>query len=237
MQNQINHLNIVVGSGGIAQALVVEIIKKGERVLMLSRRSPKIEGVVHRYLDLEDENSIAAAFVDLTDSVSKVIVCTGLLHGQSSWGPERQWADLDPEILIKYFKVNTIGPALVAKYAMPILPKNEPSVFCAFSARVSSVSDNRLGGWYGYRSSKTALNMIIKNLAIEARRKRPNCIVAGYHPGTVNTKLSKPFQRGVKPEKLFSPEFAAQSCLKVIDKLQISDSGNLLDWQGLTIEP
>lgn len=237
MQNQINPLNIVVGSGGIAQALVVEIMKKGERVLMLSRRSPDIEGVAHRYLDLEDEHSIAAAFVNLTEPVSKVIVCTGLLHGQSNWGPERQWSDLDPEILLEYFKVNTIGPALVAKYAMPVLPKTERGVFCAFSARVSSISDNRLGGWYGYRSSKTALNMIIKNLAIEARRKRPNCIVAGYHPGTVNTKLSKPFQRGVKPEKLFSPEFAAQSCLKVIDELQISDSGKLLDWQGLTIEP
>lgn len=230
-------LNVIVGYGGIARALVSQLLQSGEKVLVLARNLIDNSAAGYKHIELANEASIAEAFAEIHEPLSKVIVCTGLLHANSEWGPERQWSELNSEILLKYFQINTIGPALVAKHAFAKFPKDHRSIFCSFSARVSSVSDNALGGWYGYRASKSALNMIIKNLAIEARRKRPKCVVIGYHPGTVDTPLSKPFQRNVKPEKLFTPEFAAEACLRVINNLSMDDSGNLLDWQGLTIEP
>ena len=237
MYSSSDYLNVVVGRGGIATQLISQLIEKGEKVLVLARGPVDELDTPHVHLDLENQESIAEAFETINEPVKRVLVCTGLLHGNGEWGPERQWSELDAEILMKYYQINTIGPALVAKYALPKLPKDELGILCAFSARVSSISDNRLGGWYGYRSSKTALNMMLKNLAIEARRKSPKSIIIGYHPGTVDTALSKPFQRNVKPEKLFTPEFAADACLKVIDDLKAEDSGKLFDWQGLVIEP
>ena len=236
MNSANKQLNVVVGRGGIATQLISQLIEKDEKVLVLARSPVEGLNTSHVHLDLEKPDSISQAFETINEPVKRILVCTGILHGNGEWGPERQWSELNAEILMKYYQINTIGPALVAKYALPKLSKDESSVFCAFSARVSSISDNRLGGWYGYRSSKTALNMILKNLAIEARRKRPKSIIIGYHPGTVDTNLSKPFQRNVKPEKLFTSQFAADACLKVLDELKIEDSGKLFDWQGSVIE-
>ena len=236
MESSNEYLNVVVGRGGIATQLISQLIENGENGLVLARGPVVGIETPYVHLDLENQESIADAFETINEPVKRVLVCTGLLHGNGEWGPERQWSELDAEILMKYYQINTIGPALVAKYALPKLPKDKLGIFCAFSARVSSISDNRLGGWYGYRSSKTALNMILKNLSIEARRKRPKSIIIGYHPGTVDTALSKPFQRNVKPEKLFTSQFAAEACLNVLNELKIEDSGKLFDWQGVVIE-
>jgi NAD(P)-dependent dehydrogenase (short-subunit alcohol dehydrogenase family) len=140
-------------------------------------------------------------------------------------GPEKTLRGLDPSWLAQVYAVNAIGAALVAKHLQPIMPTSGRGVFAALSARVGSMSDNRLGGWYGYRASKAALNMLIRNLAIEERRRNDRTIVVALHPGTVNTNLSRPFQGNLPPPKLFSTERAALQLLFVIEELTVQDSG------------
>lgn len=135
------------------------------------------------------------------------------------------------------FQANTIFPALMAKHFLPLLPHDRRAVFAALSARVGSISDNHLGGWYSYRASKSALNMIIHTAEIETRRRCPDAIVVGLHPGTVDSALSDPFQAGVPEGKLFTPQYSVSCLLGVIDGLQPGDSGGCFDWQGKRIEP
>ena len=127
------------------------------------------------------------------------------------------------------------GPALVARHFLPLLPRDRRAVFAALSARVGSIGDNRLGGWHSYRASKAALNMILRNLAIELARTHPQAVVAGLHPGTVDTGLSEPFQKGVKPEKLFTAESSAERLLAVMDALTPADCGRVFAWDGQPI--
>ena len=144
--------------------------------------------------------------------------------------------ELEQEKFRRLFDINTIGPALVAKHFLPLLKHQQKSVFAALSARVGSIGDNHLGGWYAYRASKAALNMIIKNLAIETNRRYADSIIVGLHPGTVDSNLSKPFQSRVAKDKLFSPAFSAESLLKVIEGLTAKDSGKIVAWDGQVIE-
>lgn len=223
-------LALVIGaSGGIGSALVTRLRQSGrfERVLGLSRRT---DG-----LDLEDESSIARAAkaVGQAGSPELIIVATGILH--SGRTPERSLRALSPEHLARDYRVNAIGPMLVAKHFLPLMPRDRRSMFAALSARVGSIGDNRLGGWHAYRASKAALNMLLRNLAIEAARTHPAMIVVGLHPGTVATDLSEPFQKGVAPERLFAPEMAAAHLVGVLDRLQPSDSGHVFAWDGQRI--
>jgi NAD(P)-dependent dehydrogenase (short-subunit alcohol dehydrogenase family) len=165
-----------------------------------------------------------------------VLVATGLLH-EDEHGPEKSFRDLDGAWLARTFAINAIGPALAAKHFVPLLPKGERGIFAALSARVGSISDNRLGGWYGYRASKAALNQLIRTLAIETRRVNDRAIVVGLHPGTVDTRLSKPFQANVPAGQLFAPDRAAVQLLDVIDGLGVKDSGGLFAWDGTPIAP
>jgi NAD(P)-dependent dehydrogenase (short-subunit alcohol dehydrogenase family) len=130
-----------------------------------------------------------------------------------------------------------LAPALLAKHLIPLMPKDQRAVFAALSARVGSIGDNRLGGWYSYRASKAALNMLLRCTAIEAKRRWPKLVVVGLHPGTVDTPLSQPFQARVPDGKLFTPEFSARSLLQVIDGLTPADSGNVYAWDGQLIQP
>jgi NAD(P)-dependent dehydrogenase (short-subunit alcohol dehydrogenase family) len=222
---------VVIGaSGGIGAALVEALREEGAHAQVHAFARPE--------LDLADEAGIARAAdrVRAGPPPSLVIVATGLLH-EGERGPEKSLAALDPDWLARNFGVNAIGPALVAKHFLPLLPRGERSVFAALSARVGSISDNRLGGWYGYRASKAALNQLIRTLAVELRRTNDRAIVVGLHPGTVDTRLSKPFQANVAPGQLFDPGRAAVQLLDVIDGLGVKDSGNLLAWDGSTIAP
>ncbi len=235
---------LVIGAGGgIGQALVEQLAGTAnvERLFAASRRNPAGDGDRFSYLalDLEEEDSIARAAASCRDQggVNLVIVATGLLHQGSRLQPEKSWRALDPEQLMRSFAVNTIGPALVAKHFLPLLPRGERSVFAALSARVGSISDNRLGGWHGYRASKAALNMMIRNLAIELARRNPSALCIGLHPGTVDTPLSSPFQGNVPPGKLFSPGRAARQLLTVIDQATAENNGQLLAWDGQVITP
>jgi len=133
------------------------------------------------------------------------------------------------------YRINAIGPALVAKHFLPLLTRERKAMFAALSARVGSIEDNQLGGWHAYRASKAALNMLLKTLSIELARQNPTAICVGLHPGTVDTRLSGPFQRGVPEGKLFSPQKSARHLLNVLDTLSPEQSGQIFAWDGQRI--
>jgi NAD(P)-dependent dehydrogenase (short-subunit alcohol dehydrogenase family) len=160
------------------------------------------------------------------------LVCTGALTLADGTGPERSYRQLDGEAMGEAFRINTIGPALVAKHLLPLLPRNERAVFAALSARVGSIADNRLGGWHSYRASKAALNMLVRNFAIELSRTHKQASAVALHPGTVDTGLSQPFQANLPFGQLTSPAQAAKHLLNVIDGLTPADSGRAFDWKG-----
>ena len=190
-------------------------------------------------LDVADETSIEAAaerFSQLAGRAHVIVNVAGVLHGEG-FGPEKKLGHVKPEALREVFEVNAFGPLLMAKHFHRFLRHDERSVFASLSARVGSISDNRLGGWYAYRSSKAAQNMITKTLSIELGRVAPKAIVVGLHPGTVATDLSKPFQKNVPQGKLFTPSFAASSLLGVIDGLTADDTGRVFDFRGDEIPP
>lgn len=232
---------VVIGAGGgIGSALVEELVRTGryDGVHALSRRPPadRPDAVLHGSIDVLDEDSIACAAGRIEGPVDLVMVATGMLH-EAGRMPERALRDLDGGALARIFAINTTGPALALKHFAALLPKERPSVFAILSARIGSISDNRSGGWYGYRASKAALNMIVKTAAIELRRSKPEAICVALHPGTVDTALSEPFQANVRPAKLFTPERAARQLVAVAAELRSEDSGRIFAWDGSEIAP
>ncbi len=225
---------VVIGaSGGIGAALVEALDEEGTPVLGFARA---FAGDAH--IDLEDEATIAAAAERVSRSFTPelVIVATGLLHS-GEHGPEKAIRDLDPAWALRNFATNAIGPALVAKHFLPLMPRGKRGVFAALSARVGSISDNTLGGWYSYRASKAALNQFIRTAAIEDKRRNDRGVIVALHPGTVDTALSRPFQGAVQPGRLFDPPRAAVQLLDVLDGLKPPDSGKLFDWEGKEVSP
>ncbi len=220
------HAVIIGANGGIGGALADRLAADPgfARVTRLARPG----------LDLTDPASIAAAAAALPAPPDLVIVATGVLHAPGL-APEKALRDLDAAALARSFAVNAIGPALVAQALLPLFPKGRKTLFAALSARVGSISDNRLGGWHSYRAAKAALNQLLRTIAIEQSRRNPDSIVLGLHPGTVDTGLSKPFQRNVPT--LLTPPAAAQALLGVIDAATQAQSGRLFDWQGEEIAP
>jgi NAD(P)-dependent dehydrogenase (short-subunit alcohol dehydrogenase family) len=185
-------------------------------------------------MDITDEDQIAKAIQTIkteTNALHYVINCVGLLH-DGTLQPEKSLRHLNADQLYRYFQVNSIGAVLLAKHVQALFKHRDRSIFATISAKVGSIGDNQLGGWYGYRASKAALNMFMKTTAIEYKRTCPKAIVVTLHPGTTDTKLSKPFQRGVPPEKLFSVDRTVGQLLTVIDGLQESDSGEFFSWDG-----
>jgi NAD(P)-dependent dehydrogenase (short-subunit alcohol dehydrogenase family) len=228
---------IVGASGGIGAALREAIEEEGtyDVVHGLSRSEGRSGDL---RLDLGDEASIAAAAarIGAGPAPSLVVVATGLLHdGERT--PEKSYREFDPAWLARTMAINAIGPALIAKHLLPLMPKQGRTVFVVLSARIGSISDNRLGGWYGYRMAKAALNQLVRTLGIEEKRRNDRSIVAGLHPGTVDTGLSKPFQGNVRPGTLFTPDRAASQLLDVIDGLTVTDSGKLFDFEGKEFAP
>jgi NAD(P)-dependent dehydrogenase (short-subunit alcohol dehydrogenase family) len=225
---------VVIGaSGGIGRAFADALDEEATHTKVW-RFGRSLTGAAH--LDLTDEASIAAAAAHVAAGPppSLIFVATGILS-EGARGPEKALRDLDPDWLARVFAINTIGPALVAKHFLPLMPRTGTPVFAALSARVGSISDNRLGGWHGYRASKAALNMLIRNFAIDARRRNDRSIVVGLHPGTVDTKLSEPFRGTVAPGKLFDAERAALQLLDVVEGLKPADSGKCFAWDGTEV--
>lgn len=236
------HAAVWGASGGIGRAVVEALVASGKyAVIHAGSRtvvSPVSCIVLPFIFDLSDEASIAAAAaaVAATGPVDLTMVATGILH-DAAHQPEKSFATLTADAMVALYRVNTVGPALIAKHMIQALPKDRRSVFAALSARVGSIGDNRLGGWHSYRASKAALNMIIANLAIELRRTRPHAIAIGLHPGTVDTSLSAPFQKAVADGKLFGPTGSARHLLSVIDSLPDAASGAVIAWDGQRIVP
>ena len=214
---------LVVGATGGIGAAFVAALHASERFATVHEagRSAPIR------VDYDDPATFAA--IDDLGPLDLVIVATGLLH-EGETGPEKSMRALDPLWMERNHRINAVGPMMVARHALPLMRRESRAVFAALSARVGSISDNRLGGWHSYRMAKAALNMGLANLAIEHARRRPEHVVCGLHPGTVDTGLSEPFQRGVKV--LFTPQEAAGRLLAVIDGLSPSDTGGVFDHAG-----
>ena len=230
---------VVVGaSGGIGGALLKLLcdMRNVETVFACARSEVNYyhEKIKPVPIDIIDEDSIIMAAQNCGEDIDLTIVSTGMLQGENL--PEKSIRDFDMKAMQECFAINTFGPSLVAKHFLPLLRKDSKAVFAALSARVASISDNALGGWHSYRASKAALNMMIKNFSIEVGRRHKQAAIVALHPGTVDTRLSKPFQGSVKHE-IFSPDQAAEYLLKVIDKCSALDSGKCFDWNGDLILP
>ena len=225
-------------SGGIGAALVNQLAARSDvaEVHALARKPLQTGAKVHAHtFDLADEATIAAACATIGGPLDLVIVATGRLIRDNGEGPEKSWRALNADAMAEMFAINAIGPALIGKHCAPLLRKGGKPVFAAISAKVGSIADNRLGGWHSYRASKAALNMMVRNFAIELGRSNPAAIAVTLHPGTVDTPLSRPFQRNVPTEKLFTAEQSATYLLGVIDGLLPADAGTLKSWDGSTL--
>lgn len=226
-------------SGGIGAAFVERLASDPRcAVVHAGSRKPAEQGsgkVAPFAFDLTVPESIADAAEQIGE-LDLVIVATGILHG-GGMQPEKTLRSLNAEDMQQVFAINTIGPALIARHVLPSLSRDRRTLFAALSAKVGSISDNRLGGWHSYRASKAALNQLIRTLSIELARTHPACVCAALHPGTVDTALSKPFQAGVAPERLFPAEQAARQLLAVVDRLGPESSGRLIGWDGQQISP
>ncbi|MDP2263516.1 MAG: SDR family NAD(P)-dependent oxidoreductase [Hydrogenophaga sp.] len=228
---------VLGGTGGIGAALVEALSARGEQVLELGRRT------VPR-LDYAEESSVADAAQFLQQqlaqrgqTLTRLIVATGFLHGETASGqqaePERSWKHLSADALSHSFQVNAIGPALVMRHFLPLLPRQGPCVAAFLSARVGSIGDNALGGWYAYRASKAALNQLVRTASIELARRNRQAVCMALHPGTVDTGLSQPFAKTglqVRP-----PAEAAAELLAVLDGLTAADTGGFRDHRGQVV--
>lgn len=186
-------------------------------------------------MDVTDEASIEAAAQRVGDTVKRLdllINCAGVLHDLDGLAPEKRLEDVTPRNLERSFRVNAFGPLLVAKHFLRLLNHDRRAVFASISARIGSIEDNRLGGWYAYRASKAAQNQFTRTLAIECGRRAKNLIVIAFHPGTTDTRLSKPFQANVPPEQLASADETTRSLCETIASLGPEDSGEFRNWRG-----
>ncbi len=232
---------IVIGaSSGIAQALIARLLQSEQRVIAISR-GPCPEPLVNTNVawhqtNYDEANITQCANILMVDCdvVHSVYLCHGQLHDAEHM-PEKKIEDLDTNYLQKLYLSNTVTPMLWLKALMPLLSKQTACRVTVFSARVGSVSDNRLGGWYGYRASKAALNMMLKTASVELKRRAKGVKLVSFHPGTTDTSLSKPFQKNVPEGKLFTPDFVAQQLLAIESRLVLDGELSYLDWQGQEI--
>ncbi|MGY6554066.1 MAG: SDR family NAD(P)-dependent oxidoreductase [Wenzhouxiangella sp.] len=238
-------------SRGIGLALTEALLNSGrlERVIACARHPEQSAGLAAlaeqhgarlelRTLDITRVDQMVALAAALKAAGLRphlVINVAGVLHGENGLAPEKRLEDLDFDQMQRIFAVNAIGPAMLSRHLLPLMASEGKAVFAALSARVGSIGDNRLGGWYAYRASKSALNQLLRTASIEARRRFKNVVIAALHPGTTDTDLSRPFQANVPEEKLFSPQFVAARLLQVIDGLQLDDSGGFFAWDGQPI--
>lgn len=235
------NIAIFGSTGAIGQALIHELSAQYPdafiHAIARSQQAINLPNITHHVVDFKDEVQLTRLAKQITTEykLDLVFVAIGTLHDEHIQ-PEKSLRQLSASNFEKVFAVNTIMPAIIAKHFIPKLNKSNNTVFAVLSARVGSISDNRLGGWYAYRASKSALNMVIKTASIEVVRTNPNAIVVGLHPGTVDSELSKPFQKNVPEGKLFTAEFSAKSLIAVTDKLTIKDTGKCFAWDGSEIE-
>lgn len=214
---------IIGSSGGIGSALVAHLTGQGAEVTGLSRSA---DG-----LDITDDASIAAALGALSGPYDLIFVATGALE-LNGHAPEKALRSLDPVAMAAQFALNAMGPALVLKHSLRLMPKDAPARFAALSARVGSIGDNGLGGWNSYRAAKAALNQFIHTGAIEVARTHPQAVVVALHPGTVSTPLTARYAGG---HPTVTPAEAAENLVSVLSDLSPAQTGGFFDWQGKVI--
>lgn len=214
---------IIGASGGIGRAVSGALKAQGAAVTRLSR---SVDG-----LDVTDEASVAAALGALDAPFDLVFVATGALELNGK-GPEKALKQLTPEAMLDQFRLNCLGPAMVLKHAVRLLPRDRRCVFAALSARVGSIGDNGFGGWYAYRTAKAALNQVIHTAAIELARTHRKSVCVALHPGTVETPLTAKYAGG---HPTVTPETAARNLLSVLDGLTPAETGLFFDWAGKRI--
>lgn len=224
---------LVLGASGGLGGAFVERLAKTHRVIAASRRSAAPATPAAAWIEIdytpESLDGLAARVRAETDSLDLVVCTIGLLHDRTAT-PEKRLADLNEAALLHYFHINSVLPMLLLRALVPVIPRRRESRLAFLSARVGSISDNRLGGWYGYRASKAALVMLIRSAAIELARSHPAACLVALHPGTVATPLSEPFVR--RHENVLTPSESAGHLLKVLDGLTHEHSGGAFDWRG-----
>ena len=251
MQDIYSHLQfrnngnaLVIGSnGGLGRAISKFLFEQFHKIsnVFTCSREPSYqlgENVNHFYINIEDESSVVSAaqkLAGIIDSLDIVVVATGILQDLPRIVPEKNMNGLNLEQLSKVFQVNTFGPAILIKHFSPLLSRKSKSVFALLSARVGSISDNKIGGWYSYRSSKAGLNMIVKTAAIVIKRKNPSAVCFSIHPGTVETNLSAPFKNNKFSKNSFSPEQSAEKIVNVINDISPSKTGSFVSYDGSEI--
>lgn len=236
-------------SRGLGLGFVRALLDRGEAVVATCRapgRAAQLAALQSEHgprllivrLDVEDHASIAAAAETVRSRVERLhllINAAGVLH-DGALTPEKRLDHLEPDRLARLFAVNAIGPALVARHFRRLLLGGHRAVLANISARVGSIGDNRIGGWYGYRASKAAQNQLTRTIAIELGRQSKGAIVLALHPGTIATDLSAPYTRRTPPERLFPVERAVEQLLAIIDRATPEDSGRFIAWDGTSIE-
>ena len=242
-------MNVLIQGGGrgIGLALARRALAAGAERLVITARQPEASPahaelaadprITFLAMDVTDDAGIRAACATMRDMLPRLdrMICTSGILREGEIRPEKRIADIDAEALVRLYRVNALGPMLLARELWPLLKGDHALRFSAISARVGSISDNRLGGWYAYRASKAALNQLMRTLSVELARANPNACVATLHPGTVDTDLSKPFQGGVPADKLFSADDSASRMWAVLDGLTPQDSGTLFAYDGSVI--
>jgi NAD(P)-dependent dehydrogenase (short-subunit alcohol dehydrogenase family) len=242
----INQQTLIIGANSdIAKAVAAQIQNLNNVGLILISRDvsnekqpsdncniPNVKEItVKNYQPETIDKAIEALTAHSKLPISQVFICNGILHSQS-FQPEKRLEDFDAQAFNQVMNANALTPMLWIQKLVPILTGEQPCKLVVFSARVGSISDNRLGGWYSYRASKAALNMMLKTAAIELARRAKNIKLIAFHPGTTDTPLSKPFQKNVPANKLFTSEFVAKQLLAIVENIQVDQTVSYLDWQG-----
>ena len=209
-------------SGGIGSNIYSNLKRKKFEVYGFSRTTEPNNNIIsEKYL-----KDLSLKFIDQNIKIKIFINAIGFLHN-NYYSPEKKLQDINQEYMKKCFEINTIPTALMIKYFCPLMTRDEKSIFASISAKVGSISDNYLGGWYSYRASKAALNQIIKTSSIEQKRLNKNLIMVSVHPGTVNTRLSNPF---IGKKKVQTPSEAAIKIIDLLETLTLEDSGLFFDY-------
>lgn len=243
-----SHTALVVGAGrGIGLAITQQLLEEPgiQRVYATYRQSDNATALfeiaderlqtIRVDITIADDLQGLAANIRANQEHPDFVICaTGVLH-EDAVQPEKSLNQCNQASFNRLFQVNSIGPLMLARALLPLMPKNRPAHFAALSAMVGSIGDNRLGGWYGYRASKAALNQFMKTLAVECRRSHPQLCITSIHPGTTDSALSRPFQANVKPGKLYTPTQSAERILQVVGSGQPEDSGRFVNWDGRLI--
>ena len=239
-----NSVDVVIGAGsGIGRALIDRWQEAAARPVLAVARAPDalacfkaLESVQAIVCDYSEAalTALAETLREEKKDVARLVICNGVLQGEG-FRPERALNQLDESAMRQVFEVNAFLPMRVLATLSPVLKRSTAPRIAVLSARVGSIGDNRLGGWYSYRGSKAALNMMLRCTALEMRRFNPAAKIMAYHPGTVDTPLSQPFQTNVAPEKLFSPDRAAEALDTVLSSLEADGELSYLDWRGESI--